>query len=558
MKRAETIYLVSVIFMLVIGLGACRYLAIKVKNDATEHWLNTSFDEAEQITNTFLGWLDRENETFKGVASLFYGTEDISQEEFAAAIDTIEQTELSIRQLSVAFVFRSRTNHLVVGLAAGNEDLWKVNYPLPDNLPGSTAIENTVISALNSPKRPIVGPLFTSKTGAHMVLLAFAVTNSDTQGVLLSAVNIDTLLQGIKALHVPLGLHFSLLLDADHRLTFADDPSSNTGAIDIISSKNLRVKGVGKEWDFAWSTDSRYRGGPDTSMATAIMIGGVASACLLVLLAWTQAHQNQLIRQKVIEKTSQLKETQEQLVQAEKMASLGSLVAGISHELNTPIGIALTASTALSSLTQDVKTQLNNNSLKKSSLNHYFDQACAASDLIESNINRATELITSFKQVAVDQTSERRRKFDLKHAVEDVVKTLTPKLKITSHSVSIEVPKGIEMHSYPGPLGQILTNFITNSLLHAFEHQSQGKMQIIGHREDNELVLVYRDNGHGIKEQDLVKIFDPFYTSKLGKGGSGLGLNVVYNLSTGILAGEIEVISVGGLCFTLRLPLEAP
>lgn len=555
MKRSNLIYLLSVTLLLTLGLSATTYLGVSVRNNATNVWINKSFQQAEQITNTFLSWLDKENETFKGVASLFYGTEDIAQEEFSTSIAVIEQTELSIRQLSVAFVFKTRTDHLVVGLAAGSEDLWQLNMPLPEELPSTDPIKKTVTKALNSPERPIVGPVFTSKTGDHLVVLAFVVTNSDTKGVLLSAVNLDTLLQGINELHVPPGLQFSM--------TFGDEAMTYSTAFDsedIAASKTLRVMGVDKEWKFTWSVDGSYQGGPDTSMATAIFVGGFVISFLVAMLAWIQARQNEQITQKVIEKTAQLKSAQEQLVQSEKMASLGSLVAGVSHELNTPIGIALTASTSLLSMTRDMRHRLQTNTLKKSSLNNYFDQACSATELVESNINRATELITSFKQVAVDQTSERRRRFNLKGNIEDVVKTLTPKIKGTTHKVNIDVQGDIEMISYPGPLGQVLTNFITNTLIHGFEDMEDGLMEISGQcPNDNMVVIVYKDNGCGIAEENLQKIFDPFYTSKLGKGGSGLGLNVVYNLCTGVLGGEVDVVSSlgNGIEFTLRLPIEA-
>jgi two-component system NtrC family sensor kinase len=555
MKRSNTMYMLSVILLLIVGLGATTYLAMKVRNNATKNWINQSFQQSEQITNIFLSWLDKENETFKGLASLFYGTEDIAQEEFATSVAVIEQTELSIRQLSIAFVSKAREDKWVVGLAAGSEDLWQANLPLPENVPSTIPINQTVNLALNAPERPIIGPVFTSKTGAHMVIVAFVVVNSDEQGVLMSAVNLDTLLRGINDLHVPTGLQFSLNFGSNDQLNFATDFDTQ----DIIATKNLRVMGVDKEWRFVWSVDGNYLGGPDTSMSTAIGFGGIVISLLIAMVIWIQAKQNEKITQKVIEKTSQLKSAQEQLVQSEKMASLGSLVAGVSHELNTPIGIALTASTSLLSMTRDLRTQLNNNTLKKSSLNNYFDQACSATELVESNINRATELITSFKQVAVDQTSERRRRFNLKSSIEDVIKTLTPKIKNTTHVVTIEIQEGIEMHSYPGPLGQVLTNFITNTLIHGFEDMEDGMMKIIGYRDHDNIVLEYSDNGCGIEAKNLPKIFDPFYTSKLGKGGSGLGLNVVYNLCTGILGGEVEVVSAAGdgITFTLTLPLEA-
>lgn len=254
----------------------------------------------------------------------------------------------------------------------------------------------------------------------------------------------------------------------------------------------------------------------------------------------------------------QLKNSQTQLVQSEKMASLGQLVAGVAHEINTPIGISLTTSSHLITLTKDIKSSLENNSLKRSMFNEYLNDFEQGNDLILRNLKRTADLIKSFKMVAADQTSQEIRRFNLKTYLEDIILSLRPKLKRTSHIVEIQCPSDIDIESNPGAFAQIITNLIMNSLLHAFDEAKSGHITISCEISNNKLVMIYSDNGKGIPEEHLAKIFDPFFTTRRNSGGTGLGLNIVFNIVNQNLKGKIRCESLigHGTSFILELPVN--
>lgn len=250
----------------------------------------------------------------------------------------------------------------------------------------------------------------------------------------------------------------------------------------------------------------------------------------------------------------------DQLVQTEKLAALGSLVAGVAHELNTPLGNSLTVASALSQQVDGFVDQVESGSLRKQALLDFVAQCREAAALVERNCRRAAELIGNFKQVAVDQTSMRRRRFDLRQALEEVLSTLQPKFRHTAHRLDLEVPAGIVVDSFPGPIEQIIANLVSNSLQHGFEAVAAGSIRIAAEAVDPEQILLsYSDDGTGIPEDIAKRVFDPFFTTKLGSGGSGLGLYIVYNLATAVLGGTIELSSsVGhGVRFDLRFPRVA-
>ncbi|MBI1770864.1 MAG: HAMP domain-containing histidine kinase [Burkholderiales bacterium] len=181
--------------------------------------------------------------------------------------------------------------------------------------------------------------------------------------------------------------------------------------------------------------------------------------------------------------------------------------------------------------------------------------------MLMRTLGMARELIRSFKQVAVDQSSSHRRQFDLRVALEELIVTLTPMYKNTTYRLVTEFAPGIVMDSYPGPLGQIMTNFMTNALTHAFEGRETGEMHLSTQLlPDHQVKIIFADNGIGMTEQIQKRVFDPFFTTKLGQGGSGLGMNIAYNLVTGVLGGEIQLESKSneGTRFILIIPLVAP
>ncbi|MGE4264847.1 MAG: PAS domain S-box protein [Desulfovibrio sp.] len=252
----------------------------------------------------------------------------------------------------------------------------------------------------------------------------------------------------------------------------------------------------------------------------------------------------------------QLTNAHKQLVESEKMASLGGLVAGVAHEINTPVGIGVTAASHLEAKTRSILDEYNAGGLKRARLEEFLGICDESTRMILSNLKRAAELIRSFKQVAVDRSTEERRRFKLRGYLDEVLLSLRPHLKKTEHSVLIICDPELTMDSYPGALSQIITNLVMNSLVHAFDPGTAGRITISASLKDDEIELIYVDNGKGIAPEHLDKIFEPFYTTRRGRGGTGLGLHILYNLVTQQLHGTVRCESVlgQGTSFTLLLP----
>ena len=255
-----------------------------------------------------------------------------------------------------------------------------------------------------------------------------------------------------------------------------------------------------------------------------------------------------------------LRLTQESLLQAERLASLGSLVAGVAHEINTPVGIALTSASVLKDATDDMQAALAGDGLKKSVMLRYLATAAESSRLIMNNAYRAAHLIHSFKQIAVDQTSEARRPFVLMEYVEEIVTSLRPTLKTTRIALKFDGADDIVLDSYPGAFAQVITNLVLNCVEHAFDPEQPGEIRIHARLDVDVVELELSDNGKGIAPELLERIFEPFFTTRRGQGGTGLGLNIVYNLVVKQFNGTISVRSTlgHGTCFTLRLARVAP
>jgi tetratricopeptide (TPR) repeat protein/two-component sensor histidine kinase len=256
-----------------------------------------------------------------------------------------------------------------------------------------------------------------------------------------------------------------------------------------------------------------------------------------------------------------LRDAKDQLVGQEKLAALGSLVAGVAHELNTPIGNSLLTASTLQENTLALEAAVANGTLRRSTLTDYIASCHEGLNLVVRGLRSAGDLVQSFKQVAVDRATEQRRPFDLLRTSQEVIATLQRTIHIAGHQLRVDIEPGIVLDGYPGPYGQVLTNLINNALLHAFEKRKGGTMQLQASRlRTSQVEVRFTDDGVGIATENLSRIFDPFFTTKLGQGGSGLGLSVSYNIVTTLFGGEFEVHSmVGqGSCFTLRLPPEAP
>ena len=254
---------------------------------------------------------------------------------------------------------------------------------------------------------------------------------------------------------------------------------------------------------------------------------------------------------------AELKKTQKSLVEAEKMASLGVLVAGIAHEINTPVGIGVTAASHLKEQTENISVRFSAGDMRKSELADYINIADESAAVILENLNRASGHIKSFKNIAVDQASREIRKFMLKEYISDVIVSLNPVIKKTKHEILLSGEDNIEVECTPGSVSQIFTNLIMNSVKHGFEGIEKGHISIDVSCKESKAVISYSDDGKGMKEEVLVRVFDPFFTTKRGSGGSGLGMHIVYNLVTRSLGGEIECrSSIGrGTNILIKIPL---
>ena len=252
-----------------------------------------------------------------------------------------------------------------------------------------------------------------------------------------------------------------------------------------------------------------------------------------------------------------LKTTQSKLVEAEKMASLGRLVAGVAHEINTPLGISLMSASHLASETETAIYAYENKQLKSSALKAYFETSTSSSQLILNNLKRANELIQNFKQIAVDQTHLEKRTFAVKSYIKESLTHLSPHLKKTQHLINVNGDDTLKINSYPGAFSQIITNLIINSLNHAYQNGEIGHINIDIRSESEQLILEYQDDGCGIPTENLAKIFEPFFTTRRAQGGTGLGLHIVYNLVTQKLKGNINCTSHEniGTIFTILIPL---
>ncbi len=255
---------------------------------------------------------------------------------------------------------------------------------------------------------------------------------------------------------------------------------------------------------------------------------------------------------------AELKVAQEKLVQAEKMVSLGQLVAGVAHEINTPVGVALTAASYLEKETRNLEGLMSSNALKKSDLTHYLTVANESSRSVQANLLRAGNLIHSFKQVAVDQTSQERRSFNLAGYIDETLTSLGPQIKKGAHRVEVDCPADLEVDSYPGALSHIMTNLVINALIHAFDEERPGTIRVSARRHADQVIMVVADDGKGIAPEHLGRIFDPFFTTRRSSGGSGLGLNVVFNSVTAGLHGSISCESTpgSGTSFIIRFPVS--
>jgi signal transduction histidine kinase len=254
---------------------------------------------------------------------------------------------------------------------------------------------------------------------------------------------------------------------------------------------------------------------------------------------------------------AELRRTQADLIQSEKLASLGQLVAGVAHEINTPVGIALTTATTLGEEVKSFGDAAIGGQLARSRLEHFIARMKEGSHLLFANLTRAADLVHSFKQVAADQVSSDRRVFDARTWINELLTSLRPVLRKAGHEVTIDAPEGLTLDTYPGALGQVVTNLLMNAVSHAYAPGVSGRMTIaISEPEPGQTRIVFSDDGCGIAAEDLNRVFDPFFTTARSRGNTGLGLHIAFNLVTATLQGRMEAACTGGAGtrFTITIP----
>ncbi|MDT8990763.1 HAMP domain-containing sensor histidine kinase [Curvibacter sp. APW13] len=277
---------------------------------------------------------------------------------------------------------------------------------------------------------------------------------------------------------------------------------------------------------------------------------------------------NQHLEQRVAERTASLESAlnnleraQKEIVQTEKLASLGRIVAGVAHELNTPIGNALTVTTTLENDVLTVEGNLAQGALRKSELQELLRRLHEGLALASSNLGRSAGLIADFKQVAVDHASDQRRDFDIGEVSHEILNMLHPTLRKSGCTVERHFDENLRCDGFPGRYGQVLTNLVMNAVHHAFEAGTEHTLRVDVHAAgDDQVVLRVADNGVGMPDEVRQRIFDPFFTTKMGRGGTGLGMNIVHGIVLRLLGGSIEVTSTlgQGTTVTVTLPRKAP
>lgn len=235
----------------------------------------------------------------------------------------------------------------------------------------------------------------------------------------------------------------------------------------------------------------------------------------------------------------ELHSTQGKLIEAEKLSSLGGMVAGISHEINTPLGLCITIHSYINDHYQQMRALFDKGEMTKQDFEDFIRMMEESLGILDKNLQRAAHLIKSFKQVSEDQTGEHIRDFSLKEYLTEILETLSPKFKQTKHTVEIDCSEQLRMSTYPGAISQVITNLVMNSLIHGYEDKNDGVIRIVVAEERGNAVIRYTDDGKGLSEEARQKIFEPFYTTKRGQGGTGLGMHLVYNIVHQRLKGEI-------------------
>lgn len=560
-NKASRIFLpVALTMALVISMALV--LSGFLYRTAQQEWQGAARTQINNISRIFAYWIDLELHTINGVAASFYTFPEVEQEELQALTLYHRMFSQSNKILSVGTIDENAEGDLEV-LYVSQDSPWVYKgMKLSEHPAALSAVDNLLIET----DQLLVGPVVADERGNAVSYVASLAPSDNLGGLLLMVLPLSDMLNGLKRLYFLDGMALELSsateIDESESIVINRQPSGN-----VAYEYQQRIFHSDVDWILDWKIYDNYRGGINTSAANITLYLGVLLALLFGIIVYVLRTQATKIKETVERQTKELHEkndslvkAQQELVQSEKMASLGNLVAGVAHELNTPLGVSYTGITLLLQNFNELEQKFLANKLSKSSFEALLKAIKESAGLVEGNISRSVDLISNFKMVAVDQSSDRRREFLLTQSVNEIITTLNHKLKQKNISVEIDIEPSLTLDSYPGSMIQVLSNLILNSIIHGYESLPSGVITISAVKRGKKVVLTYQDDGKGIPKDKLDKVFNPFYTTKLGQGGSGLGLNIVYNLVHKGLGGKILLDSdIGqGVTFTITLPLVAP
>ena len=492
-------------------------------------------------------------------ATLYFGSEAVTADELREAVEVIRRSKGRQRAPQLAWLQHEHDGGFRIAQSSTGNGLLPVGTLLQQPAPLLATLQ---LAAEGAPALQI-GELFVHE-GRSLLALAVAAPNRGAPGVLVEILAVDALLADVGEGLLREGMHLQI---SHPRSPGIDHAGQSPPSSAVLASHTQLIDMGAYTWTLGWQFDERFAPRQYGPRAVLIALIGLLLSASLAWVLHTTLGKKREVEREVQRQRAQLEATYAELHAAmklvaaqERMAALGQLVAGVAHELNTPIGNALLAASTLDERSREIADDLAAKRLRQSALHAHLLATAEAAQLVQHNLERAAGLVHGFKQVAVDRASERRRRFDLAETVGEVVATLAPQLRGTPHRIAVDIPPGIVMHSFPGPLGQVLSNLIANSLKHGFADGRAGTIRISAEPlNPGRVLLRHADDGVGIDERVRGRVFDPFFTTRLGDGGSGLGLHIARNLVQDVLGGSIRCEPGDpGALFVLELPLRAP
>lgn len=519
--------------LLLTGLAISSLAAWQVSTNDQRLWQLQSVTNAERLSAELRFRILANREPLIAIASLYSGSDDVTQSELVAAHELILETTDNQIAHSVAFV-TSQNGDYLAEQAHGQLAL----LPTRASSPLDTQLRAAVDAARMMPGAVVIhAPI--RKDGDSYLPMVLTASNGDTGGVLMLLLDFSRLLSIVMSDvlngHTTVNIYHPLTPGVNH----ANLPPLSTEA---ENRHTVRVP-VGLDiWQLEWLFDADQAPDIDISQAYLVLFGGILMSMLLSLVFYTLLQQRAVVNQQISQRTEELRQTQHQLLQKEKMAALGQLVSGVTQGLDRPINqIRETVTELEQRLAGDSKTG-------------------SALTALDQNVRRAMVILNGFQRIASDQSTEQRRSFNLLEAIEELAETLGPGLQTNKLKLQLDVPGNIILDSYPGALYQVLSALIGNALVHAYPpgHKAEGILSLSAELQRQSVSLRFADDGVGIPAEMHNRIFEPFFTTQAA-AGSGLGLHIAYTRVVDLLGGSICLIpSETGSCFEIILPLSAP